>query len=218
MARAVKLGWPVVLAACGVMAPLAYTTAAVAASLKHPGYNHLKNFISELGATGAPGAAIMNFAGFFPYGALIVAFALALHRGIRPDVGGSLGPSILGLYGLAYVALSLAHCDPGCQAVTPSLHHRLHSLLGDLISLTAVLGPFMLYSRMAKDAAWRSLALATLVLPSVSWLIVKLSIVEMPGALRQRLWLLLLFVWVELVALRLLALGAEPHSARETDQ
>ena len=35
---------------------------------------HLKNAISELGATGAPSATIMNFAGFLPYGVLMVAF------------------------------------------------------------------------------------------------------------------------------------------------
>ncbi len=212
-------GRPVALAICGIVAPFVYTAAVIAATLKVPGFDHLRNFISELGATGAPGAGIMNFVGFLPYGMLILAFALALHRGIRPDIGGWLGPAVLGLYGLAYVALALSPCDPGCQAATPSLHHRIHFLLSDLILLAAVLAPFTLYARMAKDPAWRSLAVATLTLPGVAWLILELSGVGLPGALRQRVWLLLLFIWIELVGMRLLRLGASasrtpmPHAA-----
>ena len=198
----------VLRAACGVLAPLVYAAAAIAAGLKYPGYDHLKNAISELGATGAPSATIMNFAGFLPYGVLMVAFALAVHRGIRADVGGWLGPSVLVVYGLAYIALAFASCDPGCQAATPSLHHRMHLLLGDVIFLAAVLGPFTLYPRLVRDPAWRSLAAATLVLPASAWLIPELSGIGMSGPLRQRLWLLLLFLWIELMAIRLLGLGA----------
>ena len=197
-----------VLAACGIAAPLVFTAAVIAASVNHPGYDQLKNFISELGATGAPAAGVMNFAGFLPYGLLLVAFALAVHRGMRADAGGWLGPSMLALYGLAYVALAVSPCDPGCQAATPSLHHRMHFLLGDLIFLTAVLGPFTLYPRMLKDPAWRSLAPATLILPGMAWLILEASGAGVPGALRQRVWLILVFLWIALVALRLLRIGA----------
>jgi hypothetical membrane protein len=205
----------VALAACGVAAPLVFTAAAIAASINYPDYDHLKNFISELGATGAPGAAVMNFAGFLPFGLLMLAFALAVHRGIRPDVGGWLAPTVLALYGLAYIGVAFAPCDPGCQAATPSLHHRIHFLLGDFIVLAAVVGPFALYPRMAKDPLWRSLVLATLVLPATAWVILELSGVGVPGALRQRLWLLLIFIWLELVAVRLIRLGTDvrPTSA-----
>jgi uncharacterized protein DUF998 len=196
-----------ILAVCGMAAPLMYAAAAVAAGFKYPGYDHLKNFISELGATGAPTASLMNFVGFLPYGLLVTAFALALHRGIRSDVGGWLGPTILVLYGMAYVGVAMAKCDPGCQSATPSLHHRLHLMLGDFIVLAAVLAPYTLYSRLRKDPAWHSLALPTLVLPGMAWLILEISGTGMSGALRQRLWLGLFFLWLALLALRLLALG-----------
>ena len=64
MTSNVPAGRSAALAACGVGAPIVYTAAAIAASINYPDYDHLKNFVSELGATGAPGAAIMNFAGF----------------------------------------------------------------------------------------------------------------------------------------------------------
>ena len=201
------------LAACGIAAPLMFTAAVIAASASHPGYAQLRNAISELGATGAPGAGIMNFGGFLPYGLLIVAFALAVHRGIHEDAGGWLGPTILAVYGLAYVALAVSPCDPGCQAAIPSLHHRMHMLLGDLIFLTAVLGPFTLYARMLRDPGWRSLAPATLILPGTAWLFLEASGVGVSGPLRQRLWLLLLFGWIVLVALRLLRGSASGESS-----
>ena len=204
---------PNALAACGVAAPVVFIAAVIAASVNHPGYDQLTNFISELGATGAPAAGVMNFAGFLPYGVLTVGFALAVHRGIRADAGGSVGPSVLALYGLAYVALAVSPCDPRCQAPIPSLHHRLHVLLGDLIFLTAVLGPFTLYPRMVKDPAWRSLATATLILPGLAWVILEASGVGVSGALRQRLWLLLLFMWVAIMALRLLRIGVRVDQA-----
>jgi hypothetical protein len=198
-----------VLAACGVAAPVVFIAAVAVASVNHPGYTQLENFISELGATGAPAASIMNFAGFLPYGVLIVVFASALHRGIRADAGGWLGPSLLALYGLAYVALAVSPCDPGCRAAAPSWHHRMHFLLSDLILLTAVLGPFTLYARMLKDPAWRSLAPATLVLPGTAWLIIEASGLGASGALRQRLWLALLFGWIVLTARQLWRAGEE---------
>ena len=202
------------LAVTGLLAPLVFILAALAASALHPGYDHLKNFVSELGATGAPAAGIMNFGGFLVYGLLMMAFAWAVHRGIRADPGGWLGPTVLALYGLAYVGVGLAPCDAGCQAAAPSLHHRLHLLLGELVLLTAVLSPFTLYVRMVKDPGWRSLATLTLLLPGSAWLVLQASGLGVAGAIRQRLWLLLLFIWIELVALRLLRSGASAGSLR----
>jgi hypothetical membrane protein len=200
----------------GLLAPLVFATAVIAATQHFPAFSHSRNFISELGATGAPGASLMNFAGFLPYGLLILAFAWVLHRSIRPDPGGWVGPATLAIYGLGYVALSIAPCDPGCQSATPSLHHRMHFLLGDVIVLSAVVAPFTFYSRLSKDPAWRSLAVATLLLPALAWLILDVSGVGVPGAIRQRIWLLLIFIWIELLAVRLLKLariGVAPAAA-----
>jgi len=77
---------------------------------------------------------------------------------------------------------------------------------GAVIAASAHLGPFTLYARIARDPAWRSLAPATLVLPGAAWLFAEVSGVGISGALRQGLWLLLLFIWIEVVAVRLLRL------------
>jgi hypothetical protein len=61
---------------------------------------------------------------------------------------------------------------------------------------------------MVKDPGWRSLATLTLLLPGSAWVVLQASGLGVTGAIRQRLWLLLLFIWIELVALRLLRSGA----------
>jgi Predicted membrane protein len=146
--------WLVLLAACGMLAPLIYSTSALIASRTYSGFSHLTTFISELGATGAPSAHLMNFGGFLPYGVLVIALAAALHRTLRSAAGGWLGPMLLAVYGLAYVALAFASCDYGCAAAAPSLPHRIHFLLGDLIVVAAVAAPVALYPRMLGDPAW----------------------------------------------------------------
>ena len=191
-----------------MLAPLVYSTSALVASRTYSGFSHLTTFISELGATGAPSAHLMNFGGFLPYGILVIALAAALHRTLRSAAGGWLGPMLLGVYGLAYVALAFASCDYGCAAAAPSLSHRIHFLLGDLIVVAAVAAPVALYPPMLGDPAWSSLARATLVLPASAWLVFSVAMVGLPGAVRQRLWLLLLFIWIELVSVRLLRTGA----------
>jgi hypothetical protein len=61
---------------------------------------------------------------------------------------------------------------------------------------------------MFKDPVWQSLATPTVVLPGSAWVVLQASGLGVAGAIRQRLWLLLLFIWIELVALRLLRSGA----------
>jgi hypothetical protein len=51
-----------ILALCGAVAPIIYTVGALAAGAGYPGYSHMKQFVSELGATGAPMALVMNAA------------------------------------------------------------------------------------------------------------------------------------------------------------
>jgi hypothetical protein len=80
-----------------------------------------------------------------------------------------------------------------------------------------VVGPFALYSRMIKDPNWISLGWVTLALPTSAWLILNLRMLGLAGGVRQRLCLLLLFAWIELVAIRLLRLGTN-HNRRLASQ
>ena len=52
--------------------------AIVVAGALHPEYSHLSQFVSELGAAGAPNPGILNFGGLVPAGVLTFLFAIAM--------------------------------------------------------------------------------------------------------------------------------------------
>lgn len=195
------------LAVCGILAPITFALATLAAGSVHPQYSHLSRMVSELGETGAPGAAVMNYAGFLLFGILIVAFAFGLHRGIAAGPGDWLGPAVLGLYGAAYILVAFAPCDPGCAGSTPSWHHQAHLLLGRIIFLTAVGAPVALYARLARDEQWARWRVLVLGLPVLGWLTLQLPLPSVPFGLQQRLWLAFTFAGIETLALRLVGLA-----------
>lgn len=63
------------LAICGIIGPILYTSVLIIVGLLRPGYNHVTQYMSELDEVGGPNAIIMNIAGFTMLGLLMVAFA-----------------------------------------------------------------------------------------------------------------------------------------------
>ncbi|MEP7228049.1 MAG: DUF998 domain-containing protein [Gemmatimonadales bacterium] len=194
------------LALCGVAAPLVYTIGALAAGAGSPGYSHMKQFVSELGSTGAPTALLMN-ATFLIFGLLMAVFALGLHRDIQAGPGDWLGIALIIGYGLFYAALAFAPCDPGCRGDPGSFHHRAHFLLSDSIVFVAIASPLVLYGRLKRDSRWTDVASLVLLAAFAAWALFAIPVLGLTGPVKQRVWLLLIFVWIETLALRLLRLS-----------
>ena len=81
----------------GIIGPILFTVVWVFLGSIQPGYDHLAQAFSELGAVGAPDTIIVNAVGFVPSGFPIVAFALCLHRGIGGEKRSKMGPALLAL-------------------------------------------------------------------------------------------------------------------------
>lgn len=96
----------------------------------YPGYSHTVQFVSELGARGAPHATVVNLAGFLPAGILICAFALLAWRSLPRSTPASLGFLGLFLYAIGYVGAGFFPCDAGCRPEQPSVTHMLHTSIG----------------------------------------------------------------------------------------
>lgn len=95
-----------------------------------PNYSHASQFISELGASGAPNARIINLAGFLPAGLLLTAFAFFAWHSLPRSIGTTLGMLGLSLFALGYLAAVCFPCEPGCRPTQPSLSQALHNLFG----------------------------------------------------------------------------------------
>lgn len=193
------------LALGGVLAPLIFLGAVLVTGSGRPEYHHSTQAISQLGEVGGRNAALMNFGGFLLYGMLVIGLAVAVHPGIRSGPGDWLGPSLLLVYGLAYVGVAFAPCDPGCTGNSQTVNEQAHVLLSRIIILTSVAAPLVLFPRMAKDPAWATLSPILLALPLIGY-----AIFLLPGlqfGWQQRAFLGCTLAWVLAVALRLFSVS-----------
>ncbi len=120
------------MACCVVMALLV----AVGGALT-PGYSHTSQFISELGARGAPQEWGVRLAGFLPAGLLLLAFCWFAGAALPRSIGTTLGLAGLALYAAGYLVAAAFPCDPGCRPEFPSTSQLVHNaggLLGYLLA------------------------------------------------------------------------------------
>ncbi|MGM9483411.1 DUF998 domain-containing protein [Roseateles sp. NT4] len=97
-----------------------------------PGYSHLSQFISELGASGAPYEWWARRLGFLPAGLSLLAFCVLAFKAMPRSTGATLGLIGLAVYAAGYVAASQFPCDPGCRPAEPSLSQVIHNTVGGL--------------------------------------------------------------------------------------
>jgi hypothetical protein len=198
----------------GVAAPCFMILAIVVAGAFHPEYSHLSQFVSELGAAGAPNPGILNFGGLIPAGALTVLFAIAMGRRLGPGRAVALSALLVAVLGIGRLIAGLAPCDPGCSMEALSVSGRIHAAAGMTALFASVIAPLALAvglrthrSRLGRTSMWLGLAGAAAFFILVRWL-------DGPfvgGA--QRLLLALSYGWIVLVAVHLLRVGrvADPR-------
>jgi Protein of unknown function (DUF998) len=95
-----------------------------------PGYDHGGQFISELGATGAPHGWKVRWLGFLPAGVLICAFAVFARLTAPHSVLSTLGFLGIFLFAIGYVGAAFFPCDFGCRPEDPSVSQMVHELVG----------------------------------------------------------------------------------------
>lgn len=120
-----------------------FMTVLIAGAL-HPGYSHVSQFMSELGAQGAPGGWAVNYLGFLPTEILFLGFVgLALQRAGR-DWAMRIGLVLLGLYAVSLIIAAFYPCDAGCRPDNPTLSHLIHIGSGLGAYLFCIVGALVL--------------------------------------------------------------------------
>ncbi len=93
-----------------------------------PGYSHVANYISELGATGSAVGAAVSYGGFLPVGLLsLTALVATLGRCEHPVALRSAHGWLVSVP-IAYLASAFARCDTACAGVSSA--QALHNLFG----------------------------------------------------------------------------------------
>jgi hypothetical membrane protein len=144
------------LALAGFIAPVWFTILVVVQGFLQPDYSHVRLPISALAAWPTGWIQILNFC---VAGALMVAFAFALHAGVEPTPRGAVGVALLAAGG---VGLVLAGVFPwkmvnGVPTETPP------HVVGAIITFAATgLGLVVFSRRMRADPGWSDLSAYTM--------------------------------------------------------
>lgn len=147
--------------ACAILSLLILWGAMFAGGLAYPGYDHLRQYISELGATGAVTGPAVSLA-FMASGVLLAAFWL-MCAGLFPRSPLAIaGFGLSALNGLGLFFGGVFQCDFECSLASPSAEALLHDVLGGLGYLCGIVGVLAIGYAMRKQPGRRGLFMLSL--------------------------------------------------------
>ena len=195
-----------VLTLGGIAGAILFSAVIIVSAALRTDYSHIANFISELGATGTPHAALMNYAGFLPTGILLVVFGIAIARALPQRRFSMLAVMLVTLFGTGVAVSGVASCDAGCPIPGGSVENIIHNNVAPMAFLCLIAAAAILGVVFRGDSTWRSLSVFSLVssllgLVFLAALVGSLEARELTG-LWQRLLLAVLFVWCSVIGLR----------------
>ena len=117
------------LNAAGIAAPVLWVAAVVYVGSLRPEYSHYRQYISELAARGTPTQHLMQVAGFFVPGLMVVAFGVLVGLSAQTRLAGT-GAALLIVSGLARIVAGAFLLDPCCAPMAPSFSERVHNAAG----------------------------------------------------------------------------------------
>lgn len=123
----------------------------IVGAIATPGYSHVSQFISELGATGAPHEYAVRFAGFLPAGVALLVFCLAAYHCLPRSRSVNRGLIGIALFSFGYVVAVFFPCDAGCRPSEPSISQLIHNVAA---ILGYVLAPFTLLTLALSSRHW----------------------------------------------------------------
>jgi len=209
------------LAICGIVGPIQFIVVTLVFALLQPGYDPIRQYMSELGEAGAPNAIGYNMPAFL-LGLLMIAFAFGLHRGISAGKGSKLVPILIAVAGVGWVGASLFHCDPGC--VNESFTGKMHGIVGIFAVPPLVIAPLAILPRLKKDNRWwsyrpfsRIMGALAVILFAVMFTAEASGALEPYRGLLQRLTFYPALLWMEVTAIWLLRLCEPFKKQKGTD-
>ncbi|AXA53355.1 DUF998 domain-containing protein [Pseudomonas thivervalensis] len=122
----------------GILIPFWLLLGVALTARAYPGYSHLDQAMSQLGAVGAPTHGFSAWVNNFPLGMMFVLFAIGVARRFKASRMALLSAALIFVHGLASFAAGYFSCDQGCAPIEPSVSQQSHNLAGLVmfISLT----------------------------------------------------------------------------------
>lgn len=174
-----------------------YAATIVLGGAAFPGYSHAAQYISELGATGAPHSWAVSWLGFIPSGLLLMAFAAIAPVLLPRSPWTWLGFAGIGYYAFGLVAGGLFPCDFGCRPDEPTVAQVIHNAVAGTSYLAGIIALLVLGVQARKWPAGTHL----LPLGIGCWLIASLALPALDpefayAGVAQRVIELAMCVWL----------------------
>lgn len=190
----------------GIVGPLVFAITVVIVGSLRPDYNHVSQFMSELGEAGGQFAMAMNYFGFMLSAGLILVFVLVFRSHFPRTVINSIATGLLALFAVSMFLAGVFSCDVGCSPSEPTLDQKLHDLFSILAFPAFTAGVFVWGFSLWRTANWRGFGVYSLVTASLS-LVLLVAMVQSEASREgtgtyQRLYLGVLFLWLMAMAAR----------------
>lgn len=117
---------------------------AIIGGATYPGYSHIGQYLSELGATGAPHGTAVNWLGYIPSAVLQLAFWVIALMVLPKSPLAVIGLAGLMLNMVGFIGAGVYPCDFACVRDDPSQSQMLHDLFAGLGYLAGIAGIFLL--------------------------------------------------------------------------
>jgi hypothetical membrane protein len=203
----------VIFAWAGIIGPVLFTAAFLLQErIRTDEYNPIAEPVSALEA--GPNGWIQQL-NFVVFGLLTIAFAVGLHRGLRPTRAGVAGPVLITLSGIGLLLAAAFPLREDAAGVT--YDPGGHIVAGVTFFASSALGLIVLSRRIANDAHWSGLAtytvmvgitaLAGFVAAGVLVMPDNAALHEWAGLVQRVLILLLLFPCRVILSIRLLRIA-----------
>ena len=127
----------------GVLIPLWLFFGVLLTALAYPGYSHLDQAMSQLGAQGSPTQGFSAWVNNLPLGVFFVLFAVGVMRQVRGSRLALCSALLIFAHGLASFATGYFACDQGCAPAQPSFSQQMHNLAGLVMFLSLTLGSLL---------------------------------------------------------------------------
>lgn len=176
-----RIAFGTILAGVGVL-----LVAVVWGGWAYPGYDHLRQFMSELGAAGAPTGPMVNAWGYVPNGVLVTIFCLLAAWILRGSALAVTACLLLALNGVGMTGAGVYPCDFECSRSDPSTSAMLHDQFGLMGYLCAIFGVSLaaLWARRSQAPWLAPLGLATVIISLVG-VVAIVADVEMAGLFQR---------------------------------
>ena len=199
------------LAICGMLAPLATIAFMLVGASVTPGYDYIRNTLSELSAVGAPHPEWMN-AGFVSYGILIIGLSFAVRQRLAPRTGTTVVWLMIIIHGVGVI---LTAVFPYNAAITEGLH-SLKDASHHLVSITAcvafIIGMLIMARMVWAESAWLGvtrLSLVAIGIVSILFVFTLIPVFRDIAGLLQRISALAMFIYIEALSIRCFTLSPD---------